>query len=195
MIVENWWRFRLSFENFIYWVIIAPFINIRVNFMLCSLWIFMIIESETSGYLNFWKKGNYRRTWWNFVFMKPIPPAFFAHLYVVKISGIFFHWITCCVSSSEHVYQHGFCSQACFGWYAFTWEWNSIVHSFPWCWSTFWFWARKKRKKKREISIYIGGNQNVFMIHDFLFSSRLNMMVNLEVRPIFPEFFFFFFLL
>lgn len=59
-----------------------------------------------------------------------------------------------------------------------------MVHSFPLCWSTCWFWARKRRKKK------IGGNQNLFMIHDFLFSSRLNMVIDLEVRPIVPEFFF-----
>lgn len=155
MIVENWWRFRLSFENFIYWVIIAPFINIRVNFMLCSLWIFMIIESETSGYLNFWKKGNYRRTWWNFVFMKPIPPAFFAHLYVVKISGIFFHWITCCVSSSEHVYQHGFCSQACFGWYAHESEIVSCIH-FHGVGARFGFEQEKKGRRREKYPYTLG---------------------------------------
>lgn len=44
------------------------------------------------------------------------------------------------------------------------------------------FEQEKKGMKKREISIYIGGNQNVFMIHDFLFSSRLNMMINLASK-------------
>lgn len=64
MIVENWWRFRLSFGILFMELLLLLFINIRVNFMRCSLRIFMIIESEKLGYWKFWKK---RKLWSNLV--------------------------------------------------------------------------------------------------------------------------------